>query len=808
MNLKSDFLALLGLFAFAIAHPVLDALGHGATFFVAHGAEVLDILTFALVIYILPAILVIATARCLKVFSNAAANMFISLVIGVLAGFWAMIIVSALPATFSIAIALAFGAIMGICYFSFSRLRDFMRVFGLLSPLVVVFFLIFTPVKSLIFIDTDFEVGPLAGSKTPIVMMLFDELSLAAITTPDGEIDAGRLPNFSRLERISTWYRNTTTASTQTEKAVPAILSGIRPSEKTQPVYSEFPRNLFTRFAASHKISAMETITRLCPETVCTKDGAVARNEFDAVSMYRDVWFVWLHLIFPADLAEKYLPSISNRWGHFIREDDSASEESSLDIIGRFAFDMTRNQVLRFSEFISSIQKNTGATVNYFHLALPHTPWLFLPDGTAYNGSFIPGRTEATYGWIDDQYLVDKGVLRYSLQVEYADFLLGQALDALEQKGRLFEIMLIVVSDHGVAYAPGKPGRSPTASTLAEVSRVPLFIKYPGHGLGVRDDRKIETIDILPTVMDVLGLPLTGDMDGQSLIADDWQPVERHVLEVGNKFPNFERDMDKNMRTASERIYRVLKPGRTALDSIGFGSGKQYVGKPVPIAAGTDKRYALQLINSKWYEEVDLDSGFLPARMTGTLNGARLGTEIMVALNGTVAGSGMTYDESGSVAIMLDPRRFRNGKNDIRAYLIGVHDILEIDIALDIEGWSIRRDDTGIVMVMDKQGSSYQQDDSLKGRANFNVFNGSLAGYACDETRRLAPKTMLLVEDDTIITTGFTMTNDRSFSKGEGIPELECWFSLEPKAYQRRRGIKPTVLALFEGGRMVEIHPK
>ena len=86
--------------------------------------------------------------------------------------------------------------------------------------MVVVYFLAFTPVSSLVFADRGIKDESAAVSKIPVVMLLFDELSLAAITTADGEIDAGRLSNFSRLERISTWYRNTTTVSTQTEKAV------------------------------------------------------------------------------------------------------------------------------------------------------------------------------------------------------------------------------------------------------------------------------------------------------------------------------------------------------------------------------------------------------------------------------------------------------------------------------------------------------------------------------------------------------------------------------------------------------------
>lgn len=670
--------------------------------------------------------------------------------------------------------------------------------------MVVVYFLAFTPVSSLVFADRGIKDESAAVSKIPVVMLLFDELSLAAITTADGEIDAGRLSNFSRLERISTWYRNTTTVSTQTEKAVPAILSGIRPDKNTQPNYGEFPRNLFTLLADSHTITAMEVYTRLCPKDICSMSGSMTQSVFDTMSTYRDVWFIWLHSMLPSDLAGKYLPSISNSWHNFSREEDSTPKKRSKNRL-RIVDDLEKDQSLRFDEFVSSIRKSTGATVNYLHVALPHIPWKYLPDGTIYNGIGTPGLSESSgYAWIDDQYLVDEVVLRYSLQVEYTDFLLGQALDALEESGQLNRVMLIVASDHGIAFKPGAPARIPEASTLADVSRVPLFIKYPEQLSGIRDERKIETIDILPTVADFLGLRLSKDVNGQSLIADNWHPVKRHVLEADDNFPDFEHQLD--MRAASDRFYRILKPGKSALDAIGLGSGREYIRKPAPVPTRKKAGLLLQPDNTNWYREVDVGAGFLPARMTGWLAGANYGAEIMVALNGTVAGSGMTSDEDGYFSIMLDPRLFRSGENEIRAFSVDTSEILEISVDPGLEEWNIRRNGANIVSVTDNQGLNYQQDNTLEGRATYSAANQFLYGYACDETLRIAPKAMLFVEGDTVITTVFRMTNKPLLSAEDGIPDLKCWFTVAVSPDWLRKDA--VLLALFEGGRMMEIHPK
>ena len=89
----------------------------------------------------------------------------------------------------------------------------------------------------------------------------------------------------------------------------------------------------------------------------------------------------------------------------------------------------------------------------------------------------------------------------------------------------------------------------------------------------------------------------------------------------------------------------------------------------------------MQPDNTNWYREVDVGAGFLPARMTGWLAGANYGAED----NGgtrmvTVAGSGMTSDEDGYFSIMLDPRLFRSGENEIRAFSVDTSEILEISV--------------------------------------------------------------------------------------------------------------------------------
>ncbi len=103
---------------------------------------------------------------------------------------------------------------------------------------------------------------------------------------------------------------------------------------------------------------------------------------------------------------------------------------------------------------------------------MPHSPLVYLPDGTLYNGADRPGLSASVSVWTENQYLVNQGVLRYALQVEYADTMLGQVLDALGEEELTAMILdlrepyrtpcrLVLLEQHTMAEAAQLCGRPP-----------------------------------------------------------------------------------------------------------------------------------------------------------------------------------------------------------------------------------------------------------------------------------------------------------------------------------------------------------
>lgn len=105
----------------------------------------------------------------------------------------------------------------------------------------------------------------------------------------------------------------------------------------------------------------------------------------------------------------------------------------------------------------------------------------------------------------------------YRGEIHYADRELGRLFKELDDAGQLENTLLVFTSDHGDGL--GEHGESTHGIFIYDsTTRVPLIFSGPGVPKGKQVDGVVRTADIVPTILDMLGLEGADDLDGKSLI--------------------------------------------------------------------------------------------------------------------------------------------------------------------------------------------------------------------------------------------------------------------------------------------------
>jgi arylsulfatase A-like enzyme/tetratricopeptide (TPR) repeat protein len=106
----------------------------------------------------------------------------------------------------------------------------------------------------------------------------------------------------------------------------------------------------------------------------------------------------------------------------------------------------------------------------------------------------------------------------YKGEVAFMDSQVGRVIDFLQSKGLLDRTIIAVLGDHGESL--GDHGEDAHGFFIYEAAtRVPFIIRAPlesARGRRVADP--VRTVDVVPTVLDLLGLPPAAQVAGKSLV--------------------------------------------------------------------------------------------------------------------------------------------------------------------------------------------------------------------------------------------------------------------------------------------------
>ncbi len=119
----------------------------------------------------------------------------------------------------------------------------------------------------------------------------------------------------------------------------------------------------------------------------------------------------------------------------------------------------------------------------------------------------------------------------YQGEIAFADQSLGAVLRTLREAGVYDRTLIVIVGDHGEGLGEHKE-ETHSMLTYNSTLRVPLILKVPGLEGGERISRRVGTVDILPTLLEILELPADPDVQGRSLLPWMQNPDAAAVADV------------------------------------------------------------------------------------------------------------------------------------------------------------------------------------------------------------------------------------------------------------------------------------
>jgi arylsulfatase A-like enzyme len=114
---------------------------------------------------------------------------------------------------------------------------------------------------------------------------------------------------------------------------------------------------------------------------------------------------------------------------------------------------------------------------------------------------------------------VERVAALYDGEIHYTDTQLGRLFGVLEDAGLMDDTLVVLTSDHGEELGEHGSMEGHQWTVYEETTHVPLLIRLPDEGpAGLELDPIVQSIDIAPTILDVLGIDPPSGFQGRSLL--------------------------------------------------------------------------------------------------------------------------------------------------------------------------------------------------------------------------------------------------------------------------------------------------
>ena len=141
----------------------------------------------------------------------------------------------------------------------------------------------------------------------------------------------------------------------------------------------------------------------------------------------------------------------------------------------------------------------------------------------------------------------------YFACISYIDAQIGRVLNELDRSGLSTNTIVVLYGDHG--YHLGEQGLWGKTTNFELDTRVPLIVRAPGmKAAGKSSSSLVELIDLYPTLAELAGLPITGQLEGTSFAPILDSPNRVTKTAALSQYPRGGGLMGYTMRTPTHRL--------------------------------------------------------------------------------------------------------------------------------------------------------------------------------------------------------------------------------------------------------------
>ena len=152
---------------------------------------------------------------------------------------------------------------------------------------------------------------------------------------------------------------------------------------------------------------------------------------------------------------------------------------------------------------------------------------------------------------------------QYYDKIEDMDAWIGNILKELEESGEAENTIVFYYSDHGGVLARSKRFLYDSGTRVPFIIRIPEKYKYlfPAKKPGSKIDRLISFVDLVPTLLSIVGIPIPEYLQGNAFMGDQKTPDPEYAYMFRDRMDE-RYDMSRSVRDKKFRYIRNYMPFR------------------------------------------------------------------------------------------------------------------------------------------------------------------------------------------------------------------------------------------------------